>query len=146
MMLLDTNVLSEFMRQAPDPRVVGWLDQQPRQHVWVCAISRAEIELGIALLDNGRKKHELAEKAGRVFQQNLAGRSLSFDDSAAVHYARIIAARRRAGVPISVEDAQIAAIAASNGLCVATRNDADFRGIEGLAVINPWKASEDNGG
>ena len=50
MILLDTNVLSECMRPAPAPVVVDWLDAQEPQRVWICAISRAEIELGIALL------------------------------------------------------------------------------------------------
>ena len=56
MILLDTNVLSEFMRVVPEQAVVAWLDEQPADTVWVCAINRAEIELGIALLPEGRRK------------------------------------------------------------------------------------------
>lgn len=56
MILLDTNVLSEFMRPKASPQVVAWLDQQPAGAVWIRAVSRAEIELGLALMAGGRRK------------------------------------------------------------------------------------------
>ena len=138
MILLDTNVLSEFMRVAPAPVVVAWLDEQPSDQIWTCAINRAEVELGIALLPEGRRKRGLQLKAETMFQEDFAGRCLPFDGSAANHYARIVAARTCIGKPISVEDAQIAAIALTYGLTLATRNGADFQKIEGLEVIDPW--------
>ena len=67
-----------------------------------------------------------------------SGRCLPFDAVAAVAYAEIVATRTRHGSPISVEDAQIAAIARAGGLSLATRNIRDFSGIEGLKVIAPW--------
>ncbi len=139
MILLDTNVLSEFMRPAPAPVVVRWLDEQVSDQVWMCAVSRAEIELALALLPDGRRKQGLAAAAGGMFEEDFAGRSLPFDDGAAIRYAQIVANRARAGSPVSVEDAQIAAIALSRGLVLATRNERDFRGIEGLVVVNPWR-------
>lgn len=126
------------MRVAPDPGVVAWLDAQPTDTVWICSVTRAEIEVGIALLPEGRRKHGLKLKAKATFQGELAGRSLAFDDVAAIQYARIIAARRGIGKPISVEDAQIAAIALTHGLILATRNVDDFEDIDALEVINPW--------
>ncbi|MBK1706669.1 type II toxin-antitoxin system VapC family toxin [Halochromatium glycolicum] len=139
MILLDTNVLSEFMRVAPEPTVVAWLDDQPTDRVWICAINRAEIELGIALLPEGRKKQDLKLKAETMLDCDFAGRCLPFDHAAASQYARIIAARTRIGKPITVEDAQIAAIALAHRLTLATRNVADFRKIETLDVIDPWQ-------
>jgi len=138
MILLDTNVLSEFMRIAPNPAVVAWLDEQSADTVWISAITRAEIELGIALLAEGQRKQGLGLKAETMFEREFAGRCLPFDAAAASRYARIVAARTQSGAPISVEDAQIAAIARVNGLALATRNVADFRQIEALDVINPW--------
>ncbi len=141
MILLDTNVLSEFMRVAPEPVVVTWLDGQPAETVWVCAINRAEIELGIALLPEGRRKQGLSLKAQIMFEEDFAGRCLPFDGAAASTYARIVAARTSAGSPISVEDAQIAAIALTNRLLMATRNVHDFKEIDGLDVHNPWNGA-----
>lgn len=126
------------MRPGPNPSVVDWLDELPSGSVWTSAITRAEIELGIALLPDGRRRTELQLKAEALFEEDFAGRCLSFDDVAAKHYGSIVAARTRAGKPISVEDAQIAAIAVSHKLALATRNVADFTGIEGLSVSNPW--------
>lgn len=60
MILLDTNVLSEFMRAQPSAQVVAWLDEQPAETVWVSAISRAEIELGLALMPKGKRQMALA--------------------------------------------------------------------------------------
>jgi predicted nucleic acid-binding protein len=136
--LLDTNVLSEFMRAEPAEAVMAWLEAQASSAIWVCAINRAEIELGMALLPQGKRRQRLEEAADAMFEKDFAGRCLPFDDVAAKWYAQICAKRSMAGRPVSVEDAQIAAIALANGLAVATRNEKDFSGIDGLVVVNPW--------
>lgn len=138
MILLDTNVLSELMRPAPAPQVLAWLDRQEPSQVYLCATVRAEIELGIALLPDGRKRQALCSVAQSMFQEEFAGRCLPFDESAAVRYAEIVAFRLRAGRPISVEDAQIAATTLSRDLMLASRNVRDFSGIPGLRLIDPW--------
>ncbi len=140
-MLLDTNVLSEFMRPRPSAVVVEWLDGQDRGQLYVCAISRAEIELGLALMPAGSRQQALAAAARTMFEDDFAGRCLAFDETAAMLYGGIVAARTRLGRPISVEDAQIAAIACVHGLPLATRNVADFNGVLGLRVVNPWSGS-----
>ena len=141
MLLLDTNVLSEFMRQQPAPQVVAWLNAQSAPSLFTCAISRAEIELGLARMPAGKRQLALAQSAHAMFDAEFTGMSLPFDDAAAVHYARVVADRNRAGQPISVEDAQIAAIALAHNLELATRHVADFMGIEGLTVVDPWQFS-----
>lgn len=138
MVLLDTNVLSECMRSAPHASVVAWLDAQPVDQLWISAVTHAEIELGIALLPEGRRQQDLRRRAQAVFEEDFLDRCLAFDDMAARHYGRIVASRMRSGHPISVEDAQIASVALSHGLTLATRNVKDFAGIDSLAIINPW--------
>jgi len=138
MILLDTNVLSEFMRPHPNALVVTWLNEQPGGELWISAISRAEIELGLALMPEGKRQHALVAAAQGMFEEDFAGRCLPFDAAASSQYARIVAIRTRMGRPISVEDAQIAAIALAHRMCLATRNTHDFDAIEGLVVINPW--------
>jgi predicted nucleic acid-binding protein len=73
-----------------------------------------------------------------MFDENFAGRCLPFDEDAARHYAAIVSTRTRAGRPISVEDAQIAAIALTHRMQLATRNTTDFELIDGLEIVNPW--------
>jgi len=142
MPLLDTNVLSEFMRIAPAAQVVAWLNDQSASTLYTCAISRAEIELGLSLMPAGKRQLGLNQAATAMFDTDFAGMCLPFDVAAAICYAQIVATRRCAGRPISVEDAQIAAIAVVNQLPLATRNVTDFLGIAGLTVVNPWNPGD----
>ena len=140
MILLDTNVVSEAMRPSPDPRVMRWLDGRPPADLWVSAVTVAEIWLGLALLPEGQRRRDLTDRADAMWREDFGEDCLSFDAAAAAEYAAIVAHRTRLGHPITVEDAQIAAIARALGLTLATRNTKDFRDIEGLALVNPWEA------
>jgi hypothetical protein len=135
--LLDTNVLSELMRTKPAAEVLDWYEQQQDASFFVSAITRAEILLGIALLPAGKRRDSLAVAAEQMFDEDFAGHSLAFDGNCATEYALLVAERTRCGHSISTEDGQIAAIALSNDLPLATRNGKDFKGIEGLTVLNP---------
>ena len=139
--LLDTNVLSELMREHPDADVRGWFAQNMRSAMSVSAVTLAEILTGIALLPAGKRRAALAIAAEQMFEQDFAGRCLAFDAVAARHYALIVADRTRRGLPISTEDAQIAAIALAAGFTVATRNTKDFENIDGLTLANPWSGA-----
>jgi predicted nucleic acid-binding protein len=139
--LLDTNVLSELMRPIPDPHVLRWVDAFPEWEVWICAVTIAEIRLGIALLPAGKRRDLLLRLAEQMFKEDFCDRCLPFDCQAAAAYAIVVAERNRRGLPVSVEDAQIAAIAITAELVLATRNTKDFSGIEGLKLVNPWTES-----
>lgn len=137
--LLDTNVLSELMREHPDAGVLGWFAQNLRSAMSVSAVTLAEILTGIALLPAGKRRAALAIAAEQMFEQDFVGRCLAFDAVAARNYALIVADRTRRGLPISTEDAQIAATALAAGLTVVTRNTKDFENIDGLTLANPWQ-------
>ncbi len=138
--LLDTNVLSELMRPRPEPLVLAWFSAlQPQPRYVISAITQAEILLGIALLPPGKKRSALAGVAQAMFEQEFKGSILAFDDKIAPGYAAIVAQRSRSGKPISVEDAQIAAIASHYSLPLVTRNTKDFAHLPGLSLINPWE-------
>ena len=140
--LLDTNVLSELMRERPATAVQDWFAQNIHLPMHTSSITQAEILTGVALLPEGKRRTWLAEAAGQMFEQDFApGHCHAFDAVAAHHYAVIVASRTRTGQPISTEDAQIAAIALANGLTLATRNTRDFDNIEGLTLANPWLAA-----
>jgi predicted nucleic acid-binding protein len=138
MIVLDTNVLSELMRPQPHPAVVDWVAAQPRASLYTASVSKAEILHGIAALPEGRRRAAMAAAAEAMFTDDLAGRVLSFDAAAAVHYAEIVMARRRIGRPIEAFDAQIAATALVAGAGVATRDIGGFDGC-GLAIVDPWQ-------
>ncbi|NHZ72311.1 MAG: PIN domain-containing protein [Aquificales bacterium] len=138
MILLDTNVLSELMKSKPDKRVISWLDEQLADTIFISAITRAEIESGIALLPKGQRKQKIETAAQNMFAI-FSNRCLTFGEMAAIQYGQLVAKRTRKGRPITVEDAQIAAIALAGGLQLATRNVKDFEEIPDLIVINPWR-------
>ena len=138
MILLDTNVISELMKSRPEAAVINWVDSQTPSILYISAITRAEIELGIALLTDGRRKNDLANSADLLFGE-FSDRCLAFDSAAAPEYAGIVSQRNKMGRPISVEDAQIAAIARANSMRLATLNIVYFEFIQGLEVIIPCK-------
>lgn len=137
MILLDTNVVSELMKEAPEPAVMAWIDAIPGATVFVSAVTQAEILYGVALVPDGKRRRGLAQAARTAFETYFRGRILPFDSEAAEAFAELAAGRRQAGRPISQADAQIAAIAQSRGAELATRNVADFEGC-GVEVVNPW--------
>lgn len=140
MFVLDTNVVSELMRERPQPEVVAWLDRQLTDTLFVTAVTEAEIRTGIAILPEGERQRGLADAAERAFGVLFAERILPFDSDAAKSYALIAAVRRTAGHPISQADCQIAAIARSHQASVATRDVDGFEGC-GVDVINPWASA-----
>ncbi len=137
MIVLDTNVISELMRATPEPSVIDWIDTQADIDLFVTAITVAELFYGIARLPDGRRKSNLATHFERVIDEDFDHRVLPFDEPAAAHYGDIAAAREHGGRPISVADAQIAAICRSHDSMLATRNVNDFAST-GITVIDPW--------
>lgn len=140
--LLDTNVLSELMRDSPSSVVMAWFAQRPQAAMKTSAITHAEILTGVALLPAGKRRDGLALAAEEMFATEWAGHCLPFDAAAASLYALVRAQRVRDGHPITTEDAQIAAIALANGLPLVIRNIKDFEDIGQLTVINPWEKGD----
>jgi toxin FitB len=137
MIILDTNVVSELMRASPSDVVVDWVDRQPADDVYLTAITLGELLYGIARLPDGRRKTSLADQLEVMIADDLDHRVAAFDETAAAHYADIVARRERCGRPISAADAQIAAICRCHDGVLATRNVSDFASI-GIEVVDPW--------
>ncbi|MES1991650.1 MAG: type II toxin-antitoxin system VapC family toxin [Pseudomonadota bacterium] len=137
MIVLDTNVVSELMKNQPDVRVDTWIKRQFREDVFLASITLAEVFYGTECMDASKRKAPLESKVKMLIAVEFSGQILPFDEAAARQYAVIAAGRKRMGRPISEFNAQIAAIAAAHGASVATRNIADFEHC-GIVVINPW--------
>ncbi len=138
MMVLDTNVLSELLRPAPEPRVLAWVAAQPRTALFTTTVTRGELFYGIRLLPDGARRQGLQAAVQAILDEDFAGRVLAFDGDAADAYAEMAAGRRQAGRPISQFDAMIAAMARSRGASLATRNVKDFEAC-GVEIVDPWR-------
>jgi toxin FitB len=139
MIVLDTNVVSEVMGRRPAARVLEWLNAQDQRQLAITAVTAAELLYGIARLDDGVRKVQLAGEARGVVREDFSGRVLPFDAEAAEHYADLVAGRERRGRPIDIADAQIAAICRRHDAALATRNVRDFEHT-GIEVLDPWTA------
>jgi predicted nucleic acid-binding protein len=138
MIVLDTNVLSELMRQEPEEKVMRWLDSLDAATISTTAITVAEMLYGVARLPDGRRRQRLGETVEGLVEEDLGGRVEPFDAPSATHYAALVSERERSGRPIGVADGQIAAICRKLGATLATRNVGDFRST-GVDLIDPWR-------
>ncbi|MFO0403485.1 MAG: type II toxin-antitoxin system VapC family toxin [Alphaproteobacteria bacterium] len=138
MILLDTNVISEAMKPAPERAVRDWLDAQAAETLFLSSVTIAELSFGIAALPKGRRKDNLTAALDGLLEL-FAVRILPFDTAAAQRYGELAAKARIAGRGFPTPDGYIAAIAAALGFVVATRDASPFAAA-GLKVINPWNA------
>lgn len=135
MIVLDTNVVSELAKPTPDPTVIAWIDTQ--SELAIAATVLAELRFGVARLPDGKRRTALIDAIDRFVADDLQGLVLAFDSACADAYGLIVAARERAGRPIGLADAQIAATCSVHNAVLATRNTKDFQGTT-IALINPW--------
>lgn len=140
MIILDTNILSAVMREIPDPIIVKWLDLQARESIWTTAITVFEIQLGLSILEKGKRRERLERTFQLALGEVLEGRVLPFDLASAMASADIAAKRRRKGFTVDMRDTQIAGIAVAKRSSLATRNAKDFQELT-VPVINPWEVS-----
>lgn len=137
MIVLDTNVVSEAMKPSPNLSVHQWLNDQVVETLYLTSVTLAELLFGIAALPAGKRK-EMLELALKELMNLFRDRVLSFDIDSAQHYAELALTAKIGGRGFPTPDGYIAAIAASRGFVVASRDTAPFEAA-GLTIINPWK-------
>jgi toxin FitB len=138
MIVLDTSVLSEIMRLAPNGNVIRWLDQQDWPSLWTTSVTVFEIRTGVGILAQGRRRTDLS----RSFDELLSGMNrqvLPFDTEAAELAGTLTVSRSNRGRPRELRDTMIAGIVLAHRAAMATRNVRDFDDI-GAAVVDPWNA------
>jgi len=138
MIVLDTNVLSAMMQAEPDPRVVTWLDRQPRTSMWSTSISVLEIRYGLASMPQGRRRELLSAAFAILVEEKIEQRILPFDRAAAEETAIIMSSWRRAGQTRDLRDSMIAGIVVAHHATLATANVRHFDDLT-TPVVNPWQ-------
>lgn len=138
MILLDTNVISEMMKETPATSVIRWLDKQEVTQLFIPTITVAEISYGIHILPEGNRRYLLEDAFNRAIKEAFKHRILFFDEAAAHVYGKMMSDRKQLGRPLSILDGQIAAIAFIHGATLATRNIRDFSDCK-LDLFNPFE-------
>lgn len=137
MIVLDTNVVSEAMKPVPHPSVRDWLNDQVAETLYLSSVTLAELLFGIAALPAGKRKNMLAQALDGLMGL-FRDRVLPFDTDAARRYADLAVTAKGSGRGFPTPDGYIAAIAASRGFIVASRDTAPYEAA-GVPVINPWE-------
>jgi len=141
--LLDTNVISEWVKPRPDPNVISWLAEADEDRVFVSVTSFAEIRHGIELLRDGRRRDRLIQWLNEELPARFEGRILPIDRRIAQAWGVVTARGRKSGVTLGSMDAFFAATAETHGLTLVTRNVRDFAAL-GIALIDPWENQHQN--
>ncbi len=136
MIVVDTNVLSEFMRRQPAQLVVRWLEAAEPDSLALTAISVMEITYGVARLPLGHRRDATRERWESI-QDAWTGTFLALGLTESMAAGEVLGARAAIGRPMATADAQIAGSCLAWGAALATRNTKDFEGL-GIELINPW--------
>jgi predicted nucleic acid-binding protein len=136
MTILDTNVVSEFMMRSPSPKVIGWLDRQPRSSLWTTAVTIFEIRLGLQIMPSSKHRDVLNQRFDEVLAR-INEQIVPFDTEAAQEAASLTASRKMQGRPRDLRDTMIAGIVLARRASLATRNAAHFDDIS-APLIDPW--------
>ena len=137
MIILDTNVLSELMRDVPHPTVLAWLDRQPASSVWTSTVTLMEIDFGLFRMPEGKRRDRLIRELESILHEEIEERYAPFDKAAAGQAAFLMALLESKGRPMEFRDAMIAGTALSTNAVLATRNVSHFSGL-GIKLVNPW--------
>jgi toxin FitB len=135
--LLDTNVLSEWVKPLPDAGLITWLAEADEDRLFLSTVTLAELGYGIERLAAGRRRHQLESWLREKLPARFENRVIAIDAAVANAWGKTVARRDTLGRPIGIMDAFIAATAMVHGLALVTRNAADF--APSLTdIVNPW--------
>jgi toxin FitB len=139
--LLDTTVVSEWVKSRPNRGVATWLAQVDEDRVFISVVTLAELRYGIERMPAGSRRKRLDEWLRDELPLRFEGRVLSIDPIVADGWGKVVARSEAAGRPISAMDALIAATAETHDMTLVTRNTSDFEASLRL-MINPWAKDE----
>ena len=134
--LLDTCVLSEFMKRTPDPGVLKFMSTLNEKDTYLSAVSVGEVRKGIALLGRTKRAAFLRDWL-KELQRRFQGRIKAFNVTVAEQWGDLVADALKKGSPRPVLDSLIAATAAVDDMTLVTRNVSDMNHM-GVRTVNPF--------
>ena len=137
MILLDSNVVSALMRLHLEPAVADWLGRQTVEHLFISTPTVFEVRFGIEAKPQGRRRRTLEAAYDDVVGTQFCSRIIPFGHACAIAAGQARARQQNRGRTVSIPDSQIAGIALTLGMQLATRHIDDFAGL-GVVLIDPW--------
>lgn len=136
--LLDTCVVSEYIRKQPKMKVIQWLDLQLEEDLFISAITIGEIKKGIVKIELSQpeKSQNLNEWLNRLMKR-FTTRILTLERNILIQWGVLCGNFEKSGRKLPVIDSLIAATAITNQLTLVTRHESDFDGID-ISIFNPW--------
>ena len=130
--LLDTDVVSQYTKLPPNPRVDAWIQRTDDRDLYISFVTYAELWYGINLLPAGKRRSELENWIEDDLYMQFFNRVVGFDLDVAKHYGSLMSRAKKSGHNPNAMDGLIAATAAANGMVVVTLNRKDFErlGVE----------------
>ncbi len=135
--LLDTNVISEWVKPRPNLGVMDWLASADEDRLFLSVATLAELRYGVERLPAGKKRMQLQEWLETELPGRFAARVLAIDEPVASAWGKLLARADAAGRPLGVMDGFLAATAAVHQLTLVTRNSSDFQALS-IKMLNPW--------
>jgi predicted nucleic acid-binding protein len=135
--LLDTNVVSEWVKPRPNPGLIAWLEEVDEDRVFLSVVTLTELRYGIERLAPGKQRKRLDDWLQHDLTLRFEQRILNIDSSIADACGRLVARREKLGRPIEAMDAYVAATAEVHQLTLVTRNVSDLEGAV-RSTLNPW--------
>ena len=136
--LIDTCIVSEFVKRKPNNHVRNWFNQQQETQLFISAISLAEIKKGIYKIKPSQPERALKlQKWLNTLELSFSQRILPINNDILEQWAYLSASMEREGNTLAIMDSLIAATAYHYELTLATRNVNDFNALP-LKIINPF--------
>ena len=136
--LLDTCIISEYVKKKPNQQVIQWLDGQDEASLFISILTIAELKKGIIKIKNSQpERHQKLTKWLPKVEQRFAGRILPLNNNLLDTWATICGESEGKGKKLPIMDSLIAATAYEYNLIIVTRNVSDFN-FSLLKVFSPW--------
>jgi len=136
--LIDTNIISEFVKPNPEPNVIRWFQTADPDTLYASVVTVGEIRLGIEDMPLGKRRTDLELWLNTGLPAWFDANLLPVTKEIAERWGRATIEAKRKGLMLATADGLIAATALEHDLTLVTRNTKDFAGL-GVALLNPWE-------
>ena len=136
--LLDTCVLSEYVKRKPNAQVISWIDDQDERSLFISILSIAELKKGIFKIKNSNpNRHKKLLHWLQQIEQRFSERILPLNKNILNIWAVICGQAEAKGNKPPIIDSLLVATAYEHDLIIVTRNTSDFK-FSPIRLFNPW--------